>query len=136
MATYAQLNSSLRAQGQSALRSFDRTMLLQVNSYVNMYGYDNVYGGRMRIRWHNTAWGNYYHRFEFVNANDSYLNNYLNSGIETGKLMYSSHVENSIYQCVKRCMDLVESRISDRNVYFRVCHQSCHGSCHTSRGRR
>ena len=136
MATYAQLNQSMRSQGQSALRSFDKTILVQVNSYINMYGFDNVYGARMRIRWHNVGAGNYYHRYEFVNANDSYLNNYLNSGIYTGALIYDEHVTASIYNCTKRVMDLVEGRLTDRNIYFRVCHQSCHGSCHTSRGRR
>ena len=136
MPSYADLNTSMRSKGQAAIRSFDKTILVRVNSYVNMYGWDSAYGARMRIPTHNTAWGDYYHRFEFVNANDSHLNNYLHSDIYTGQTIYDEHVTTSIYDCVKRCMDVIEGRITDRSISFTVCHQSCHSSCHTSRGRR
>lgn len=136
MPSYADLNTSMKSKGQAALQSFDKTINIQVNSYINMFGYDNVYGARMRITWHATATGDYYHRFEFVNADDSHLNNYLNSGIYTGGLIYDQHVTQSIYNCVKRCMDVLEGRIGNVSVNFTVCHQSCHSSCHTSRGRR
>jgi len=126
MATYSTLNNNLQSQAAVQLRTFDRTI------YFRVYAYVRGTGGS----WSYTTSGLYYQRFEYVNAPTSIYNNYLNSGIYTGNIIYSSHVIGSISSVVRRTVDLIEGRISNRSISALYCHASCHYSCHGSRGRR
>jgi len=125
MASYATLNSNMQTQCGRQLRTFDRTMLLRVNVYVRGTGVTSY-----------TSGGNYYHRFEYVNASYSVYSNYLYSRIYTGQLIYDQDVQSSITSVVRRTVDLIEGRMSNRTVNAYLCHASCHSSCHSSRGRR
>ena len=126
MPTYSQLNSSMQSQAGSQLRTFDKTILLSVNTYRRA----------TQGQWSSTGTHYSYHRFEYVNAAYSLYNNYLDSGIYTGGIIRSADVTDSITSLVRRTVDLIEGRISDRTVNAYLCHNSCHQSCHGSRGRR
>lgn len=125
MATLAQVNSALQTQCGRQLRTFDRGMNMRVNVYVRGTGVNSY-----------TAGANYYHRFEYVNAPNSIYNNYMNQRIYTGQIIYDQDVIDSINRVVRRTVDVLEGRLSNRTVNAYLCHASCHSSCHTSRGRR
>jgi len=126
MATYASLNSSTQTYCGRQLRTFDKTAGFYINAYVYANGGASSYTSG---QWH-------YTRFEYVNASYSVYSNYLNSGIYTGNLIYSSQVQASITSIVRRTVDLIEGRMSNRTINAYYCHASCHSSCHSSRGRR
>ena len=125
MATYAQLNTNVRNQCVSQLRTFDKTIQWTVQATVQ-----NGQSGTTR---RDQA---LYHRFEYVNANSNVYNNYLDSGIYSGNIINDNDVIDSITSIVRRTVDLIEGRITNRSSTFSMCHASCHTSCHTSRGRR
>jgi hypothetical protein len=125
MATYAQLNTNVRNQCVSQLRTFDKTIQWTVQATVQ-----NGQSGTTR---RDQA---LYHRFEYVNANSNVYNNYLDSGIYSGNIINDNDVIDSITRIVRRTVDLIEGRITNRSSTFSMCHASCHTSCHTSRGRR
>lgn len=125
MATYATLNNSLQAKCGAQLRTFDKTVTWTCQATVQ-----NGQSGTTR---RDQA---LYQRFEFVNATDGLYNNYLDSGIYSGQIIYQQDVIDSITSVVRRTVDLIEGRMGNRSVNFSICHASCHTSCHTSRGRR
>jgi hypothetical protein len=126
MATYASLNSSTQSYCGRQLRTFDKTVGYYINSYVRGTPPQTSYS---RGQWH-------YTRYEYVNASNSVYSNYLDSSLYTGQLIRSSDVQNSISSIVRRTVDLIEGRISNRTINAYYCHASCHTSCHSSRGRR
>ena len=125
MATYATLNNNLQTQCGSQLRTFDKSVGYFINAYVNGTGV----GSYTRGQW-------YYQRYEYVNASNGVYNNYLDSRIYTGQIIYQQDVIDSITSVVRRTVDLIEGRITDVTINAYYCHASCHSSCHTSRGRR
>lgn len=125
MASYASLNSSTQTQCGRQLRTFDKSVGYYINAYVLGTGVTSYSRGQ----WH-------YARYEYVNAPNSSYNNYLDSSLYTGQLIRSSDVQNSISSIVRRTVDLIEGRISNRTINAYYCHASCHSSCHSSRGRR
>jgi len=136
MPTYAQLNSSLQTQAGSQLRTFDKSINISVTAYIRVYGTDNIFGAVMAAQNGPTSTANYSHRFEYVNAGNTLYNNYLDNRIYTGGLIYSQDVIDSISGTIRRTVDLIEGRVSNRSISALLCHNSCHSSCHTSRGRR
>jgi hypothetical protein len=125
MATYAQINSAMQSQGGAQLRTFDKSVGYYINAYVNGTGV----GSYTRGQW-------YYQRYEYVNAGNSVYNNYIDNGIYTGNIIRQQDVIDSINSVVRRTVDLIEGRISNRTINAYYCHASCHTSCHSSRGRR
>jgi len=134
--TVSDMNSYVQTYSGAALRGFDRTVRVGVTAYIRVYGFDNIYGGLMRAQNGPTASANFYHRFEYVNAANSLFNGYYDSGVTVGGIMYPQDIVDSIEDCVRRAVDLVEGRITNRAFSALLCHGSCHSSCHTSRGRR
>ena len=126
MATYQQLNSATQSQCGQQLRTFDRTASFYINAYVRGTGGSWSY---TTGTWHGQ-------RFEYVGAPNSVYNNYLDSGIYTGNIIRSQDVIDSISNVVRRTVDLIEGRMSNRTINAYYCHASCHSSCHSSRGRR
>ena len=61
------VNSWVQTYGGSQLRTFDVTVRFRVNAYVRGTGGN----------WSYTRGQDYYHRFEYVNANNSIYNNYV-----------------------------------------------------------
>ena len=125
MATYSQLNTNVRNQCVSQLRTFDKTISWMVAATVQ-----NGQSGTARRNQF------LYHRFEYRNANSNVYNNYLDSGIYSGNIINDNDVIDSITRIVRRTVDLIEGRITNRSSSFNMCHASCHTSCHSSRGRR
>ena len=120
------VNSWIQSYGGGQLRTFDRTVRFRVNAYVRATSGSTSY----------TTGANYYHRFEYVNASNSIYNGYLDSGINSGNIIYPQDIVDTMEDLTRRTVDVIEGRISNRttNAYF--CHASCHSSCHSSRGRR
>lgn len=137
MPTYAQLNSSMQSKAGAQLRTFDKTINIAITSWVRVYGFDSTYGTWMIVNGYG-YYGvtNHGHRFEYVNANNTLFNNYVDGGINSGQLMYAQDIVDTIEQNVRRAVDLMESTIGNFSVTVAPCHASCHSSCHTSRGRR
>lgn len=145
MATYAQLNSSLQAKAGAQLRTFDKTMTFTVTAYIRVYGFIQtgtdtpgqlIQGAAIPVEDGSQSSGGFTQRFEYTGAADSLYNNYLDSGIYTGARIYSQDVIDSITNTVRRTVDLIEGRLTNRSISALLCHSSCHASCHTSRGRR
>ena len=137
MPSYADLNTSMQQKAGAQLRTFDKGITITIQSWVRIWGFDSSYGSWMVVN----GYGNYgnsthYHRFEYVNANNTLFENYLDGGIYTGGIIRSQDVIDSITGVVRRAVDLVEGRLTNRSMTARPCHTSCHSSCHTSRGRR
>ena len=130
--TVTDLNSYMQTYSGAALRGFDKTMTLTVTAYINVYGFDNVFGAAMAIQNGPTGSATYYERFEYTTAADSLFNGYLDAGIYSGNLIYSQDVIDSISNVLVRTIDLLEGRVDNRSVSALICHTSCH----TSRGRR
>ena len=120
------VNSWVLSYGGAQLRTFDRSVLFRVNAYVRATSGASSY----------TTGANYYHRFEYVNASNGVYNNYVDSGINSGNIIYPQDIVDTMEDLTRRTVDLIEGRIGNRtqNAYF--CHASCHSSCHSSRGRR
>ena len=137
MPTYAQLNTNMQAQAGQQLRTFDSTVAFTITAYIRVWGFDNTFGGAMSIQNGPTGSAVYYHRFEYVGAPDSLFNGYYDgSGVFVGNIIYPQDLVDSIEISVRRAVDLVESRMTNRSFSALICHASCHSSCHTSRGRR
>jgi hypothetical protein len=120
------VNSWVQTYGGSQLRTFDKNAGIYVNAYVNAGGGNNSY---TRGQW-------YYHRFEYVNANNNTYNNYVDGGINSGQIIYPQDIVDTLEDLVRRTVDVIEGRMSNRTINAYYCHSSCHSSCHTSRGRR
>lgn len=137
MPSYADLNTSMQSKAGSQLRTFDKTIQLNITGWVRVWGFDSAYGSWMIVNGY-SYYGLVYNsqRYEYVNAGDSVYNNYLDSGIYTGNIISSQDVIDSITSVIRRTVDLIEGRLGNRTFSISPCHQSCHSSCHTSRGRR
>tara|TARA_B110000503_G_scaffold16382_1_gene23319 strand:- start:14014 stop:14427 length:414 start_codon:yes stop_codon:yes gene_type:complete len=137
MATYADLNTNMQSQAGVQLRTFDKTISIGVNSWVRVYGFDSAYGEWMFVNGYGYyGWAYVNQRYEYVNANNTLFNNYLDAGIYTGNIIRSQDVIDSISSVITRTVNLIEGRMTNRSWTVSPCHQSCHSSCHTSRGRR
>ena len=119
------VNSWVMTYGGQQLRTFDRTVGIYVNAYVN----GTCVTSYSRGQWH-------YHRFEFVNANYYVYNNYVDGGINSGNIIYAQDIVDTLEDLTRRTVDLIEGRMSNRTINAYYCHASCHSSCHSSRGRR
>ena len=129
------VNSWVQTYGGAQLRTFDKTIAVRVNAYVR--GTIGNYGNRYHPRWSSyTTGANYYHRFEYVGAPDSIYNNYVDSGITTGNIIYPQDIVDTLEDITRRTVDVIEGRLSNRYISALYCHASCHSSCHGSRGRR
>lgn len=135
MATYAQLNSATQTQCGRQLRTFDKTVGYTVTTYVRATFFESGNRYHPPVNSYTTA-STVYSRYEYTGASYSLYNNYLDSGIYTGNIIYQQDVIDSISSVVRRTVDLIESRIGDTTVDAYFCHASCHSSCHSSRGRR
>lgn len=125
MPSYSSLNSTTQAYCGRQLRTFNWGVSIYVRAYVRGTGVTSY-----------TSTVRHSHRFEYTNASNSLYNNYLDSGIYTGNIIRASQVQNSISRIVRRTVDLIEGRMSNRTINAYYCHASCHSSCHSSRGRR
>ena len=135
MATYATLNSNLQSQCGAQLRTFDKYVGFTVNVYVRGSRSDSGNSYHPNVNSYST-YAYYTQRFEYISASYSLYNNYLDSGIYTGNIIYQQDVIDSISNVVRITVDLVEGRLGYRVIDAYVCHASCHSSCHSSRGRR
>lgn len=124
--TRADVNSWVQSYGGGQLRTFDRTVGIYVNAYVYANGGQSSYS---RGQW-------YYHRYEYVNANNNTYNNYVDGGINAGNIMYPIDIVDTLEDLTRRTVDVIEGRLSNRTINAYYCHASCHSSCHSSRGRR
>ena len=123
----ADINSWIQTYGGAQLRTFDRTITVTVRVYVRATGGS----------WSYSTYANYYHRFEYVGASNSTYNNYYDTaGIRTGNIIYPQDIVDTLATLVRRTVDVIEPRITSRNISAYLCHASCHYSCHGSRGRR
>jgi len=120
------INSWVQSYGGAQLRTFDKTMRWTLN----------VYRRATQGQWSSTGTTYAYSRFEYVNASNSIYNNYVDGGITGGNLMYAQDIVDTLEDLVRRTVDVIEGRISNRSVNAYLCHNSCHQSCHGSRGRR
>jgi len=136
MATYADLNANMQSQAGAQLRTFEKIHLWQITVYIRVYGTDNIYGGVMGAQDGPSGTVNLQNRFWHQNVNDNVYNNYLDSGIYSGNIIYSQDVIDSISNVLTRTISQIENLMTDRDVSALLCHNSCHSSCHTSRGRR
>ena len=134
--TRSDVNSYVQTNSGAQLRSFDKTINVAVTAYIRVYGNDNIFGAVMRAQNGPTSTANYSHRFEYVNAANSLYNNYVDSGINAGQLIYAQDIVDTLEDGVRRTVDLIEGRLGNRSISALLCHGSCHSSCHTSRGRR
>lgn len=131
------INSWVQTYSGAQLRTFDKTITYTVNTYVRYYRFDSSYGGALRLDGRQyTTNTNFTRRYEYVNANNSLFNNYIDGGINSGQLMYAQDIVDTVEDNVRRAVDLIEGRISGTYQVINACHASCHSSCHTSRGRR
>lgn len=135
MATYSQLNTNVQSQCGAQLRTFDRYVGFYIRTYVRATFFESGNAYHPPANSYDVYnWS--YHRFEYVNAPTSLYNGYLAGGIYTGNIIYQNDVINSISNVVRRTVDVIEGRITDRTSDMYYCHASCHSSCHSSRGRR
>jgi hypothetical protein len=132
----ADVNSWVQTYGGAQLRTFDRTITVRVNAYVQAtIGPFSGNGGRPTWQSYTTG-ANYTHRFEYVGAPNSVYNNYVDGGINTGNIIYPQDIVDTLEDLTRRTVDLIEGRMSNRSISALYCHASCHSSCHSSRGRR
>ena len=120
------VRSWVRTYSGQQLRTFDRTVGIYVNAYVRASSAATSY---TRGQWH-------YHRFEYVNASNGVYNNYVDGGINAGRIIYPIDIVDTLEDLTRRTVDLIEGRMSNRTINAYYCHASCHSSCHSSRGRR
>lgn len=131
------INSWVQTYSGAQLRTFDKTITYTVNTYVRYYRFDSTWGGALRLDGRQyTTNTNFTRRYEYVNANNTLFNNYIDGGINSGQLMYAQDIVDTVEDNVRRAVDLIESRIAGTYQVINACHASCHSSCHTSRGRR
>jgi hypothetical protein len=131
------INSWVQTYSGAQLRTFDKTITYTVNTYVRYYRFDSSYGAALRLDGAQyTTNTNFTRRYEYVNANNTLFNNYIDGGINSGQLMYAQDIVDTVEDNVRRAVDLIEGRINSTYQVINACHASCHSSCHTSRGRR
>lgn len=131
------INSWVQTYSGSQLRTFDKTITYTVNTYVRYYRFDSTWGGALRLDGQQyTTNTNFTRRYEYVNANDTLFDGYVDGGITSGGLMYAQDIVDTVEDNVRRAVDLIEGRIGNTYQVINACHASCHSSCHTSRGRR
>ena len=130
------VDSYVQTYSGAKLRTFDKTITFTVTAYIRVYGTDNVYGSVMASQNGPTSTAAQTQRFEYVNANNTLYDNYIDGGIAAGSRVYAQDIVDTLEDAVRRTADLIEGRITNRSFTALLCHNSCHGSCHTSRGRR
>ena len=130
------VDSYVQTYAGAQLRGFDKTITFTVTAYIRVYGTDNVNGGAMASQNGPTSSGNYNQRFEYTGANNTLFDNYIDGGISAGSRVYAQDIVDTLEDAVRRTVDLIEGRITNRSISALFCHNSCHSSCHTSRGRR
>ena len=92
---------------------------------------DSTWGGEGRIDGRQyTTNTNFTRRYEYVNANNTLFNNYIDGGINGGQLMYAQDIVDTVEDNVRRAVDLIEGRINSTYQVINACHASCHSSCH------
>ena len=130
------LDSYIQTYSGAQLRTFDKTITTTTTAYINVYGADSVSGALIPIEDGPTSTQTNTHRFEYTGAADSLYDNYIDSGVAAGQIVYAQDIVDTLEDAVRRTVDLIEGRITDRAFSTLLCHSSCHASCHTSRGRR
>lgn len=127
------VNSWVQTYGGSQLRTFDKTVTFRITTYtrsVSLFG-NSTSGGTSTV-----VTVDKYARFEYTGASNSIYNNYVDSGINAGNVINPQDIVDTMEDLVRRTVDVIEPRITNRTVNARVCHGSCHQNCHSSRGRR
>ena len=54
-------------------------------------------------------------RYEYVNANNTLFDNYIDGGVSAGSRVYAQDIVDTIEDGVRRAVDLIEGRISNRS---------------------
>ena len=127
MVAYASdINSWVQSYGGPQLRTFDKTINVYTNVYTNGSGGYNS----------STSGTSTNHRFEYTGANNNIYSGYYDGGIYAGGIMYPQDIVDTMEDIVRRTVDVIEGRYTNRSQSHYICHTSCHSSCHTSRGRR
>jgi len=125
-ASPSDINSWVQSYGGPQLRTFDKTINVYTNVYTNGSGGNNS----------STSAASTNHRFEYTGANNNIYSGYYDGGISSGSIMYAQDIVDTMEDIVRRTVDVIEGRYTNRSQSHYVCHTSCHSSCHTSRGRR
>ena len=120
------INSWVQSYGGPQLRTFDKTINVNTSVYTNATG-GNTSG---------TSSASTNHRFEYTGANNNVYSGYYDGGIYSGGRIYAQDIVDTMEDIVRRTVDVIEGRYTNRSQSHYVCHTSCHSSCHTSRGRR
>ena len=127
------VNSWVQTYGGSQLRTFDKTVTFRITTYtrsVSLFGNSTSGGTSTAVT------VDKYARFEYTGASNSIYNNYVDSGINAGNVINPQDIVDTMEDLVRRTVDVIEPRITNRTVNARVCHGSCNQNCHSSRGRR
>lgn len=127
------INSWVQSYGGPQLRTFDKTINVSTNVYTNS---SNNSPGTANYVNSGTSSTSTNHRFEYTGANNNVYNGYYDGGIYSGGRIYAQDIVDTMEDIVRRTVDVIEGRYSNRSQSHYVCHSSCHSSCHTSRGRR
>ena len=120
------VDSYIQTYSGAKLRTFDKTITITTTAYQN--NNPTAMGG--------TGSNTTTHRFEYTGAADSLFDNYIDAGVSAGSRIYSQDIVDTLEDGVRRTVDLIEDRLTNRSISAVLCHSSCHTSCHTSRGRR
>ena len=121
------LDSYMQTYAGAKLRTFDKTITITTTVYM---GLDTGVGLGQ------TTSNNTNHRFEYTGAANSLFDNYIDGGVSAGSRIYSQDIVDTLEDGVRRTVDLIEGRMTERSISAVLCHTSCHTSCHSSRGRR
>jgi len=127
------INSWVQSYGGPQLRTFDKTINVSTNVYTNSSNNDGVGVNYVNSGTSSTSTN---HRFEYTGANNNVYSGYYDGGITSGGRIYAQDIVDTMEDIVRRTVDVIEGRYSNRSQSHYVCHSSCHSSCHTSRGRR
>ena len=125
------INSWVQSYGGPQLRTFDKYVNVSTNVYTNSSG--NAVGAYVNSGTSSTSTN---HRFEYTGANNNVYNGYYDGGISSGSVMNPQDIVDTMEDIVRRTVDVIEGRYTNRSQSHYICHTSCHSSCHTSRGRR
>lgn len=132
------INSYVQSAGGPQLRTFDKTITVTTNVYRQATN-TPVGGSQNSSTSSGTGSASTNHRFEYTGANNNVYNNYYDNGsgqIVAGEIIDPQDIVDTMEDIVRRTVDLIEGRLTNRSQSHLICHNSCHSSCHSSRGRR
>lgn len=137
------INGYVQSAGGPQLRTFDKTITVTTNVYRQATNTPNNIGLTNGTYNASTSSGtgsaSTNHRFEYTGANNNVYNGVYDStagNIVAGELVDPQDIVDTMEDIVRKTVDLIEGRLTNRSQSHLICHNSCHNSCHTSRGRR